>query len=96
MVTVRITQCLKRGLDVITDETNVKSELNGPLLSCNMISTSVCAVKTRSSKPEPVIAEKLKMQDTMNLSPAMLAAAQRADSVLAPAIDCHCERGSAK
>ena len=81
-------QRAKRELDVITDESKVKSELNGPLLSCNMISTSVCAVKMLSSKPEPVIAENFKMQSVMNLTPAMLASAQRSDPVLAPVIDC--------
>jgi archaellum component FlaC len=80
-------QCSKRGLDLDSDETLPKSEVSELPVNCNVISSGVFAVKTRSANPEPVIAENRQIESEMNLTPAILAAEQRADPVIAPVID---------
>ena len=80
-------QCSKRGLDFDSDETLPKSEVAELPVNCNSISSGVFAVKTRSANPAPVIAENLQIESEMNWTPAILAAEQRSDPVIAPVID---------
>jgi hypothetical protein len=80
-------QCSKRGLDLDFDETLPKSEVSELPANCNLISSGVFAVKTRSANPESVIAENRQIESEINLTPALLAAEQRSDPVIVPVID---------